>query len=775
MKIRRVFLKVEGIVQGVGFRPFVYTLALNNCLRGWVNNNSEGVFIDLEGSENSIEVFIKELNLNPPPLSRIEKITIEDMPYYGFNDFHIKESEMLHEKITLISPDIATCKECREDILNPENRRYFYPFTNCTNCGPRYSIIKRIPYDRDKTTMIRFKMCNKCESEYKNPLDRRFHAQPNACDICGPNIYLTDNNGKEIPLLELNFQSKGSESKSSTLNEGKIQWVQQKLKEGYIFAVKGLTGFHLVCDGENAAAIETLRNRKKRPSKPFAVMMKDLDTIKQYCRVNPQEEKLLTGIRRPIVLLDKLKDYALPKTIAPKQKTLGVMLPFTPLHELLFIKEIKVLIMTSANIHGLPLEYKNQAAISHLAPIVDYFLMHNRDIYMPVDDSVSRVLLDKERIIRRARGYAPEPISFKGLLPILAAGSNMKNTTAIAKEDFIFISPHNGDLENLETFNHYERNIEHLKDIFVFRPEHIAADMHPGYYSTQYAQQTGLPLISIQHHHAHIVSCMVENNISHKIIGIAFDGTGYGTDGKIWGGEFLLCDYYDFTRAAHLSYTNMPGGDSAVEEPWKMAVAFMYKSMPENRSIINEFYGAKAEVIMKMIDKNINCIETSSMGRLFDAVSSILDICHKVSYEGQASMELEALIEGKDYSCAYGYDIKNEESSLIIDTKKLINDIVIDKIRGVETPLITQRFHNTIIAFSIDICKVLRKRYNIDEVALSGGVFQNSYLFKGISKALLKHNFKVYTHGVVPTNDGGVALGQLIVANEKLKSSKSQQ
>jgi hydrogenase maturation protein HypF len=767
MKIRRVFIKVEGIVQGVGFRPFVYNLAINNCLMGWVNNNSEGVFIDIEGSEDSIEAFIKEIKLNPPPLSRVGQITVEDKPYYGFIDFHIKESEQLYEKITLISPDISTCKECREDILNPENRRYFYPFTNCTNCGPRYSIIKHIPYDRDKTTMNEFKMCTQCESEYRNPLNRRFHAQPNACRSCGPNIYLTDHSGAEITLPELNSISANN---VSSYNQIIIEWVQKKLKEGFIFVIKGLTGFHLVCDGENPAAVETLRRRKNRPNKPFAVMMKDLDTIKQYCSVNYKESKLLTGVRKPIVLLNKLKNYALSDTIAPAQNTLGVMLPFTPLHELLFLNEVKVLIMTSANIHGLPLEYENHTAVSQLGYIADFFLMHNRDIFMPVDDSVSRVLLDTERIIRRARGYAPEPMSFKGLQPILASGSNMKNTTAIVKEDFIFLSPHNGDLENIETFLHYKKNIEHLKNIFAFKPQYIAADMHPGYFSTQYAQQTGLPVLSVQHHHAHIVSCMAENNINHQIIGIAFDGTGYGTDGRIWGGEFILCDYGNFTRAAHLNYINMPGGESAIEEPWKMAVAYIYKSMAYNKALISQLYGSKADTIMKMIDKNINCIETSSMGRLFDAVSSILDICHKVSYEGQASMELEAVIESTDYNSVYVYDIKDEEYALIIDTKRLISDIVKDKRQGVEVSVISQRFHNTIIAFSLDICKALRKRYNINEVALSGGVFQNSYIFKGLSEVLLKHNFKVYTHSAVPTNDGGIALGQILIANEKIKS-----
>jgi hydrogenase maturation protein HypF len=767
MDTKRVYVKVEGIVQGVGFRPYVYSLANSNNLKGWVNNSSEGVFIDVEGADASIENFLYNLKTNPPPLARIESITVSKKLPCGYQVFLIKESERNEDKITLISPDIAVCKECLEDTLTPHSRRYFYPFTNCTNCGPRYSIIKQIPYDRDKTTMNNFEMCQECKKEYANPLNRRFHAQPNACHTCGPHIYLTDNKGTRLEF---------SENPTCHVNATQkiISFTQEKLKEGFIFAIKGLTGFHLVCDGENASAIELLRKRKNRPHKPFAVMMKDIETVKNYCMVSDKEEELLCGIRKPILLLNKLNNCDLPEMIAPNQNTLGVMLPFTPLHELLFLDKTKVLLMTSANAHGLPLEYINDNAVEHLSDLVDYFLMHNRDIYMPVDDSVSRVLLDRERVIRRGRGYAPEPINFKSAFPILACGSNMKNTACITKDDFLFLSPHNGDLENLETYEHYKRNIEHFRKIFAFEPKYIAADMHPEYFSTQYAHSCDVPVINVQHHHAHIVSCMVENKLPNsKVIGIAFDGTGYGTDGKIWGGEFLICNYSEFNRAAHLDYISMPGGEKAISEPWRMAVSYLHKSLPEDTDYILNNFGREASIILKMIDRNINCIETSSMGRLFDAVSAILNICCEVSYEGQASIELETVITGSDDNF-YAFNIQDNKDEFIIDTTPIIRSILTDKKSGVPNHIISQRFHNTVVAFSIDICKKLRALYNINDIALSGGVFQNSYLYTGLTKTLEKENFKVYSHSMIPTNDGGVALGQIAIANEKIKELQEE-
>ncbi|WP_163191575.1 carbamoyltransferase HypF [Clostridium thermarum] len=767
--MKRLFIIVKGIVQGVGFRPFIYNAALKYNLTGWVNNNSEGVYIDVEGCSDDINNFLNELKFNAPPLSKIDQIITEERPIQNYTFFSIEESERKENSITLISPDIATCKDCLEDIDDIDGRRYQYPFTNCTNCGPRFSIIKAIPYDRDKTTMKKFTMCKECNTEYKDPRDRRFHAQPNACDSCGPHLYIMDNFNNIIDI---------SHKAENNSQYTKISWTADKLKEGYIWAIKGLTGFHLCCNAKNDEAVELLRQRKQRPHKPFAVMMRDITTVKEYCHVSAEEETLLTGIRKPIVLL-KLKETvngekSLSPSLAPGQNTLGVMLPYTPLHHLLFKAGVEVLIMTSANIHGLPLEYKNEEAYNHLKGIADYFLFHDRDIHIPVDDSVARVVSGKERLIRRARGYAPEPMVYEETLPILACGSNIKNTFCISKNNFLLLSQHNGDLENLETYNHYVNNIEHFKNIFLFKPEYIAADLHPEYYSTKYAQSTDLKMVQVQHHHAHIVSCLAENKVTDTVIGVAFDGTGYGTDGSIWGGEFLICDLKSFTRAGHLKQVSMPGGDKAILEPWRMAVSYLYEySDLAPDEMANYFVPESCEIgqgktLLKTLEKNINCVSTSSMGRFFDAVSAILKQCTKISYEGQASMELEALIPQHSVKDLYPYDIEASDT-IIFNPKKIINGILLDIENKVSSTIISVKFHNSIINATIEICDKIRDRFNINAVALSGGVFQNAYLLENVIHGLEAGGFTVYSHSLIPSNDGGVSLGQLIAANELIK------
>lgn len=757
--MKRVFLTVEGIVQGVGFRPYVYNLAASFNLKGWVNNNSEGVYIDIEGDNSDIDKFIDKLKKDPPPLAKIENIKIKEMEICNYSSFVIKKSEIKEEKITLISPDMAICKECSHDIHDPNNRRFGYPFTNCTNCGPRFTIIKSIPYDRDKTTMKKFQMCSDCLHEYTDPSNRRFHAQPNACSKCGPHIWITDNQGTMIDIKENNI----------------IEWTQKMLALGKIFAIKGLGGFHLACDAKNSSAVELLRERKKRPFKPFAVMAKDMDTVKKYCTVNSIEEKLLTGIRKPIVLLERNSIYSLPQSVAPNQNTLGVMLPYTPLHELILSGNTDILIMTSANIYGLPLEYENDSALEKLSTLVDYFLMHNRDIYIPIDDSVVKVAENEERMIRRARGYVPNPLKLKGVNSILACGSNMKNTFAITKENFIFLSQHNGDLENLETIERYKKNIEHFKNIFSFSPEYIACDMHPQYFSTKYGEVYDLPKIYIQHHHAHIVSCMFENNIKNDVIGVSYDGTGYGTDGKIWGGEILICNYNDFSREAHLSYVKMPGGEKAVKEPLRMGVSYIYeayKNEPQDKmlSIIKKLYTESAFNILKIIKSNINCPETSSMGRFFDAVSSICGIRNAVTYEGQASIELEnSIVSG--ISDSYRYDIKESSLPYEINPSETIKEIIADRFNNKPAGIISAKFHNTVINFTSDLCIKIRNKTSINSVALSGGVFQNSYLLKSTIERLKKEGFEVYAHKDIPANDGGVSLGQIVIANAKINAS----
>ena len=755
MDKKRNFIVVEGIVQGVGFRPFVYNLAKVFKLKGWVNNNSEGVYIDVEGFEEELEKFVKHLKKNPPPLAKIEKITIKDDIVLNYTDFEIKESQRNADKITFISPDISTCSECTEDILNANNRRKGYEFTNCTNCGPRFSIIKEIPYDRNKTTMSEFKMCKLCKSEYLDPTNRRFHAQPNACEECGPEIWIEDTKGNRLDI------------------EDPISFAQNMLSQGKIFAIKGLGGFHLACDGLNEASVQKLRERKKRPFKPLAVMVKDIETVKRYCNVNKLEEKILTGIKKPIVILSQ-NESALPKNIAPNQKTMGVMLPYTPIHILLFSVKLKVLIMTSANVNGLPIEYKDDSARSGLSGIVDYFIMHNREIHVPVDDSVLKVVDEKQTIIRRARGFVPEPFKWSSSRNILACGPNMKNTFCISKEGFLFLSQFNGDLENLETYEHYIKNVDHFKKIFSFSPQYIALDKHPGYMSTKYALKYDLRSISVQHHHAHIVSNMFENNLEQKVIGVCFDGTGYGSDGKIWGGEFLICNRLEFTRVAHLDYIKMPGGEKAIKEPYRMAVSYLYKALNQQKSekevidMLFKLYGNKAINLINILNSNINCIETSSMGRLFDAMSNIIGITDVVTYEGQASIELEAISE-MDIEESYTYKVIKQDM-YIIEPYEIIIGALNDKIKGVSAKIIASKFQNSIVNLTVNICQRIREDFDINAVALSGGVFQNSFLMEKINFNLKQNNLDVYTHKDLPSNDGGVAIGQIIIANEIIEN-----
>lgn len=762
---KRIFIKVSGIVQGVGFRPFVYNLATSLELKGWVNNNSEGVYIDLQGPEDSLKEFSYNLRNNAPPLSYIDNIETEEKELLNYTEFSIKESEKVEQSITLISPDVATCADCKADILDPNNRRYGYPFTNCTNCGPRFSIIKSIPYDRDKTTMKKFPMCKICKTEYTEPSNRRFHAQPNACNDCGPHIWITDHHGKMI-------EEDSPHSKDYTV----IKLTQKLLRDGNIFSIKGLTGFNLCCDASNSESVNKLRERKRRPHKPFAVMMKDIDTVKRYCKVNQKEEALLTGIRKPIVLLERNSNYSLPDEVAPNQNTLGVMLPYTPLHELLFQNGLEVLIMTSANVSSLPLEYKNESAIKNLNSIADYFLLHNRDIFIPVDDSVVRIIDNKERLIRRARGYAPEPLIQNSEEGILCLGPNMKNTFSLSKSGYIFMSQHNGDLENLETYEHYKRNINHFKTIFSFEPKLLVHDMHPEYTSTHFAEEFDIPKLQVQHHHAHIASCMAENKLKEMVIGISFDGTGYGTDGAIWGGEFLLCDFNNFKRLGHLSYVNMCGGERSIKEPYRMAISYIYEALGFDscHNIVEKLFGKNATEIIKLIHKKINCVNNSSMGRFLDAAASIILDINNITYEGQASIELEAVID-KTCAACYNYEIleSNENRTTLyeISFSNTIKELLHDKFSHTDKSIMAAKIHNTVINSSVDLCTRIGHMTGIRKAVLSGGVFQNSYLLIKLSNSLKEAGFEVFTHSKVPSNDGGVSLGQLFIADNYLKNN----
>jgi len=762
---KAVTVLIKGIVQGVGFRPFIYRLATNLSLKGFVLNSSSGVVIEAEGDEVAIKTFLDKIPLYAPPLANINTIEVNFLPVTGKkSSFKIKESLKEEDKFIPIAPDISICEDCSKELFSPDNRRYRYPFINCTNCGPRFSIIQDIPYDRKKTTMHKFRMCEVCRNEYLDPSNRRYHAQPNACNVCGPEVQLLKNDGSQI---KDNFKA--------------IQKAITLLKNGKIIAIKGLGGFHLACDATNDTVVAELRKRKGREGdKPFAVMLLDVDQVKQYCEVNEEEARLLTSTAKPIVLLKKLPNCPISANVAPKNNYLGVMLPYTPLHYLLFHFSLSTfyfpLVMTSGNFSDEPLTKDNDEAIKRLGSIADYFLLHNRDIHISCDDSVTNVIAQKESIIRRSRGYAPLPIILKFKLPrILATGAELKNTFCLTRDNYAFISQHIGDLKNYETLNYYKESIEHFKRLFRIEPEFIAHDLHPDYLSTKFALELStlnsqLSTLSIQHHHAHIAACMAENGLDEKVIGVAMDGVGYGTDGHIWGGEFMLTDYLGFERVGHLKYIPMPGGDKATEEPWRMAVSYLHSVYGE--AIPARFFKRWGEqktfFIVKMLKQGINSPLTSSTGRLFDAVSAILNIRQKVNYEAQAAIELE-MIADKNEIKRYNFEVYEEGNTLIIDPTKTILDIVHDIERDVNSSIISARFHNTVIDWILEICRIIRDKTGINKVVLSGGVFQNRYLSERVNRHFKEEGFVVISHSKIPTNDGGISLGQAVIASQKLE------
>ncbi len=751
-------LEIKGIVQGVGFRPFIYRLAKNHKLKGFVFNNTKGVIVDLEGSHSNIETVLRKIKDQSPPLAQIKGIESKKLPIKGYKDFVIKYSRKEEEKITLVSPDIATCDSCSRELLDPSDRRYKYPFINCTNCGPRFSIIKELPYDRKNTTMKKFIMCKDCRLEYENPMDRRFHAQPDACALCGPEVELLSKKRKKV-------------------NGDPFNKTIELIKKGKIVAIKGLGGFHIACDAKNNEVIKLLRKRKNRPFKPFALMVRDVDTVKKYVNVSKEEEHLLKSQRAPILLLKRKEDYGLPYEIAPNNKYIGFMLPYTPLHIMLLNidKNIDVLVMTSGNIKDDPIIYKNEDAFSYLSNIVDYFLLHNRDIQIQVDDSVLRIPLQSERlIIRRSRGYVPEPIKspIKFKKNILGCGGHLRNTFSLARGNEIFISHHLGRLDSLLSHVSYERGIEHFINLFNINPEVIVVDKHPGYFSTQFGKNIALKyknkLIEVQHHHAHIASCLIDNEVDRDVIGIAWDGTGYGDDGAIWGSEFLIANLKNFKRKAHLQYMPLPGSEKAIEEPWRMAVSYLYKLFGEDFlsidiDFIKRLNKNKWKNLKIMIDRGINSPETSSMGRLFDAVSSLIGIRDKITYLGQAAIELEMIMD-KDNNDFYTFDIKKEKGVYIINPLEVIHLIIEDIINSVSHSIISGKFHKGVVEMIVEVSRLLRKETDINEVAISGGVMQNLYLRNNVTKMLTKEGFKVYNHRKIPPNDGGISVGQVAIA-----------
>ncbi|MFQ6040161.1 MAG: carbamoyltransferase HypF [Candidatus Poribacteria bacterium] len=761
MKARaKVFIK--GIVQGVGFRPFIYNLAKAYSLNGWVLNSTEGVSIEIEGEGETVANFIAEIPKKAPPLAMIDSIDLEHLPPIGYDTFFIKHSGGDRGKYLKISPDVCTCADCLAELFDVQDRRYRYPFINCTNCGPRFTIIEDIPYDREKTTMRKFKMCPLCQAEYDDPSNRRFHAQPNACADCGPSVTLEDLTG---PIR----------------CGDPIKETIKLLKEGEIVAVKGLGGFHLACDAENDDAVAVLRRRKRRTFKPFAIMSRDIDQIRRYCYIEETEQQLLESVKRPIVLLKKLANCPISAFVAPNNNYLGVMLPYTPLHYLLLDSPILALVMTSGNISEEPIAVDNAEAKARLADLADCFLTHNRDIRMRCDDSVASTLNGREFIIRRSRGYAPFPVDLNfSMREILACGPELKNTFCLTKDNHAFLSQHIGDLQNIEAFNYYQDAIEQFKQLFRINPQIVAYDLHPDYLSTKYAlAQKNVQLVGVQHHHAHIVSCMAENglvgrNLANddsppKIIGVACDGTGYGLDGAIWGCEFLIADENGFHRGAHLRYIPLPGGDAAAKEPYRMALSYLFSAFEEDFlsfdiPILKGLDGKKVMTILRMIQRNVNSPLTSSCGRLFDAVSALIGIRDVTTYEAQAAIELEMVADAKT-SHIYGYNIENESGVDIIDVRKMVREIVSDLQRDVSREIISAKFHNTVADFIVKTCERIRGQNNIDEVVLSGGVFQNRRLITKVLVQLRARGFTPYFHSRVPTNDGGVSLGQAVIAD----------
>lgn len=751
----RYCINVKGVVQGVGFRPFVYNTAKKYNLKGFVLNDSNGVEIEIEGSIDNLNSFIDELENNPPVLSRIIEIEKAAKDENGYSDFVIKESKSKSNKSTLISPDISICDDCLGELFDKNDRRYGYPFINCTNCGPRYTIINDIPYDRVNTSMHVFEMCSNCRKEYDDPSDRRFHAQPNGCFLCGPEIKLIDKNGKNIESSDV------------------ILKVTELLNSGYIIAVKGLGGFHLCCDAFNNDAVKNLRERKRRYQKPLALMSPDFNSILKYAYLNEKEKQVLLSAQRPILLLDKKPSNKISSYVAPGINSFGVMLPYTPLHYLIIKNNFDALVMTSGNISEEPIAIDNEEALYRLKDIADYFLVNNRDIYIRSDDSVVRIFQDNLMPLRRARGFVPIPVFLKKRYPqILACGGMLKNTVCFLKENKAFISQHIGDLDNLETFEYYEETIRHLKKILEIKPEIVVVDKHPDYISTRYGEELrNVKILKIQHHYAHIASCMAENGIDEKIIGIALDGTGYGDDGNIWGGEVFIADLTKYDRAAHFEYMPLPGGDKAVIEPWRVGLSYLYKIYGEETGnlkldFMDKIDKDKQKIIVSMIKKNINSPLTSSCGRLYDAVASISGVRNYIDYEGQAAIEFENLIDsGLKNSEVYKFKLIEGEKTLI-DIKPLIKDVVNDIQKEVPRGIISLKFHSTLAKIFTDICITQRKQHNLNKVVLSGGCFQNLILLKKLKENLEINNFMVYIHNLVPSNDGGISLGQAVLAGE---------
>jgi hydrogenase maturation protein HypF len=749
-------IEVRGTVQGVGFRPFVHRLAARHRLAGWVLNRSGDVVIEVEGPADAIEAFLAALRAEAPPLAHVEAVGITDTRPTGGAGFEIRTSHSAPGEAQPIPPDTAPCEDCLHELSDPRDRRFRYPFINCTSCGPRFTIIEGLPYDRPNTTMRRFPLCSSCTREYHDPADRRYHAQPIACPACGPRLWL-EREGRSVagdPLAE----------------------TVAALRAGQIVALKGLGGFHLACDARNEAAVARLRARKRRGAKPFAVMCSDLEAIRAIGNVNAAEAALLASPRCPIVLLriplhPAPDSPSLAPSVAPGLAEVGVMLPSTPLHQLLLHDFDGPLVMTSGNLAEEPIAAENDEARARLAPLADAFLLHNRPIASRYDDSVARVFDGTPLLVRRARGYAPEPLalSFTARRPVLACGAHLKNTFCLLTDRHAFMSQHVGDLESVETLSHYRATLALYQRLFAVRPRIVAHDLHPEYLSTRFALALeGVERVAVQHHHAHVVSCLVEHGQAGPAIGVAYDGLGYGTDGHLWGGEVLVADWQGFERRAHLREAPMPGGEAAIRKPYRMALGYLAAWFPGDLDRFEPFLDRldtrEVGVVLKQVERGLNTPITSSCGRLFDAVAALLDVCQVAQYEGQAAIELQALAD-QTAAGTYPWDLADQGDRCIVDPAPLLWAVYADHQAGVPLPTIAMRFHRAVAEFTAALCQRLVAATGLRRVALSGGVFQNTLLLGEVLTRLCAADLEVYFHRRVPTNDGGLSLGQAVIAH----------
>lgn len=788
--MERRAIAIRGIVQGVGFRPFVHGLASHLRLTGCVRNQTSGVWIEVEGEPARLDEFLASLQTRHPPLARIETITWKRDTPKGDQHFVIEASDTDQNGAVTICPDIATCADCLQELFDPQDRRYRYAFLNCTNCGPRLTIVKGAPYDRARTSMAAFAMCDACRWEYEHPADRRFHAQPVACPACGPKLSLVITDTSRADLA----------SPQKIDGDDALVAFGAALCDGKIGALKGLGGYHLVCDARSAAAVEELRRRKERDEKPFAVMVRDLEAAQSLCELNEHERRLLSTPRRPIVLLRKRKDLKLAEQVAPGNPFLGLMLPYTPLHHLLLHAVNGIpLVMTSGNRCDEPIAYLDADAFQRLAGIADLFLTHDRPIQVRCDDSVARIMDGRESLVRRSRGYAPEPITVPLAFaePVLAVGGQLKATFALGRDRQVIVSHHLGDLDHYEAYRAFCRDIDLYQELFAIRPAWLVHDLHPDYASTRYALERlraeGLQGLGVQHHYAHMAACMADNGLDEPVIGVSFDGTGYGDDGAIWGGEILVGDYGGFERAGHLRYVGLPGGDQAIREPWRVAFSHLLDAGGDPSPFMKRVPADVLRTVGKMLDRKWNTPWTSSAGRLFDAVASLAGLRDRVSFEGQAAMELEWLATGQTPEGAYPFEceqvpadprpVANQplgdnkpawrgDDCWVMDTRPLILAVAKDVAAGVAAARIARRFHSTLVNMIVEMCRKIQQRCGLAAVTLSGGVFMNALLAGETAAALTQHGFRVYRHKLVPPNDGGISLGQAAVAAYRMRTSE---